>query len=309
MTKVLACSAVIPTRQRTASLRATLSSLAEQSAQPVEIVVVDASDDSSTEQLCRHGVPGLCSQIRWFKAGRRGAAVQRNEGVVRANQAAIAFFDDDIFFEPECVTKLWGVLESNPEIGGVNAMITNQKYSPPGRIMRQVFPVLAGRRLPTYAGKVVGPAINQLPDDRPGSTDVEAVEWLNTTCTMYRRDALPDPPFPQFFSGYSMLEDLTLSLRVRQGGWKLANARTARIFHDSQPGDHKMCHVDLSAMELVNRHFVMTRIMGRRQPADYIRLGVWESLQIAAAIPKGIRRTWHELRGKLRGIGQIAAKV
>jgi len=55
---------------------------------------------------------------------------------------------------------------------------------------------------------------------------------------MYRREAIPSPPFPEHFSGYSMMEDLTLSLVVGRK-WKLANARTARIYHDSQPGTHK----------------------------------------------------------------------
>ncbi len=55
------------------------------------------------------------------------------------------------------------------------------------------------------------------------------VEWLNTTCTLYRREALPDPPFLSHFTGYSLMEDLALSLTVGKR-WKLANARGLRIF-------------------------------------------------------------------------------
>ena len=112
-------------------------------------------------------------------------------------------------------------------------MIVNQKYHPPGVISRAVFTLLNGHRALNFAGRVLGPAVNLLPEDRDDLPEVVPVEWLNTTCTLYRREVLPSPPFDAVFRGYSMMEDLTLSLRVGKG-WRLANARTARIFHDSQ---------------------------------------------------------------------------
>lgn len=66
------------------------------------------------------------------------------------------------------------------------------------------------------------------------------------------------------------MEDVTLSLTVGKQ-WKLANARTARIFHDSQPGDHKSSPDVLASMSLVNRYYVMTEILGRRSSNDYIK--------------------------------------
>jgi GT2 family glycosyltransferase len=303
---VINLSAVIPTRHRTEPLRRTFESLARQSAQPAEIVIVDASDDASTQQLCAAGANGLRSRIRWYRAVRRGAAVQRNEGVARAEFETIGFFDDDILFEPECLTRLWAALESGPKMGGVNATITNENYAPPGRVTRLLYPLLAGRRFPTYAGRVIGPAVNFLPEDGSHLPQVVPSDWLNTTCTLYRRAALPTPPFPDHFTGYSMCEDLTLSLTVAGRGWKLGNARTARIYHDSQPGEHKRSHTHLAAMELVNRHFVMTRVLGRQGPGDYLRFGLWEAFQIAAAAPGGMRRVAAEVAGKVRGLFDLA---
>ncbi len=302
---VLPVSVVIPTRHRAEPLRRTFESLARQSAQPAEIVIVDASDDAATQKLCSDGTAGLVSRVGWYRAVRRGAALQRNEGVAAAAHDVIGFFDDDILFEPECVSRLWAALESDPALGGVNATITNQTYSPPGRLTRVLYPLLAGRQLRTYAGHVIGPAVNFLPEDRPHLPDVVPADWLNTTCTLYRRAALPAGPFPDHFTGYSMCEDLTLSLTVGRG-WKLANARTARIFHDSQPGDHKRSHAHLAAMELVNRHFVMTRVLGRRGPGDYLRFALWEAFQVAAAAPGGLRRVSAEFAGKLRGLFSLA---
>jgi hypothetical protein len=130
---------------------------------------------------------------------------------------------------------------------------------------------------------VLGPAVNLLPEDRDDLPEVVPVEWLNTTCTLYRREALPDPPFPPQFHGYSLMEDLALSLTVGKR-WPLANARTARIFHDSQPGTHKSDPAVLAEMQLVNRHYVMTKILGRNRVADYLKLILFELFSIASSL-------------------------
>ena len=123
-------------------------------------------------------------------------------------------------------------------------------------------------------------------------------------------DALPTPPFDAVFEGYSVMEDLTLSLRVGRG-WRLANARTARIYHDSQPGDHKSDVSAIAAMELVNRHYVMTEVLGRRRIADYFRLFVWEAFQLAvcAARRDSRARVVSMWQGKLRAVRQLRRRT
>src|SRR2546421_430614 len=244
MSFLLPVSAIVPTRNRAPVLSRMLESLAQQSAQPVEMIVVDASATDETEQLCKSPVPGLETQIVYYRAHIAGAIEQRNQAVSYASRDAILFLDDDILFEPECVVRLWEALQHDDSFGGVNAMITNQRYFPPGTISRTLFRLLHGRREESYAGKCIGPACNLLPEDRDDLPPVVEVEWLNTTCTLYRRKALPDPPFVTEQVGKQLhlpafpMEDLALSLRVRKN-WKLANARTAKIFHDSQSGVHK----------------------------------------------------------------------
>src|SRR5437762_10351673 len=118
-------------------------------------------------------------------------------------------------------------------------MIANQHSCSPGLASRTVLRLIHGKGESSYAGRVICPAVNLLPEDSDDLPEIVPVEWLNLGCTIYRRDALPSPPFDSFFRGYSLMEDVVLSLRVAERGWKLANVRTARIFHDSQPGVHK----------------------------------------------------------------------
>lgn len=307
---MLPISAVIATKDRAASLARTLDSLSAQGVLPAELIAVDGSVGDESRTVLENWGTKFAPQVavRWQRAERLGAAIQRNQGLAAVTQPFVWFMDDDILFEPECVDRLWRAMAADPQLGGVNAMITNQQYHPPGRVSRTVFTLLHGRRELSFAGRVIGPAVNLLPEDRDDLPEVVSVEWLNTTCTLYRRAALPTPVFDSVFTGYSMMEDLTLSMRVGRT-WRLANARTARIFHDSQPGTHKADISALAAMELVNRHYVMTQVLRRDRWRDFLRLGVWETFQFGVGLVRRQSRSgfWARLRGKGRALRQVWA--
>jgi glycosyltransferase involved in cell wall biosynthesis len=307
---IIPVAAVIATKDRAASLGRTLDSLAAQGVLPAEVIAVDGSVGDDSRRVLENWGAKFASQIavRWQRAEKLGAAIQRNQGIVAVTQPFVLFVDDDILFEPECVSRLWRAMAADPQLGGVNAMITNQQYHPPGRVSRALFTLLHGRREHSFAGLIIGPAVNLLPEDRSDLPEVVPVEWLNTTCTLYRREALPHPPFDSIFTGYSMMEDVTLSVRVGRT-WHLANARTARIFHDSQLGAHKADVSALAAMELVNRHYVMTQVLRRDQWRDFLRLFVWEAFQMAVGAARAdSRRKLPALwRGKWQAVKKICA--
>lgn len=307
---ILPISAIIPTRLRAGALGRTLESLAAQERQPAEIVVVDASEDDATREVCRIAAGRLEGRLKWLRSRTAGAATQRNVGVKRSGKPFVLFVDDDVFFEEDCLGRLFDALQQNRELGGVNSTIINQQYSPPGRFSRVVYGLLDGHGNDSHAGRVIGPAVNFLPEDRDGLPAVVPVEWLNTTCTLYRREALPSPPFPRIFRGYSMCEDLTLSLIVGRK-WSLANVREARIYHDSQPGSHKADAREMAAMELLNRHFVMTRVLGRRGWADYLKLALWEAFNMAAIVRQEehpMVALWDQFAGKAAATKQFITR-
>jgi GT2 family glycosyltransferase len=308
-TSLIPVSAIVATANRNEVLARTFNSLQAQGILPAELIIVDASQDDHTQEVTTVFAQQLGSRpcrVVWERAKEWGAAPQRNQGMVRATQPIIWFFDDDIVFEANCLARLWAAIQSDMNLGGVNAMIINQRYQPPGRISRFMFRLMAGRSELSYAGRVLGPAVNVLPEDRDDLSEVVPVQWLNTTCTLYRRDALPDPPFSLKFTGYSMMEDLSLSLIVGRA-WKLANARTARIYHDSQPGEHKTNPTVISHMEIVNRYYVMTEVLRKRRIQDYIKLALWQTFQMAnCAIQTRFGLIfWRMLYGKWLGLCDI----
>lgn len=310
MSKPLPISALVATRNRYLPLYRMLNSLALQSIQPIEMIVIDGSDDNETEKLCHDKIPNLDTTIIYHSALKIGAATQRNQAMQYATQNVIWLLDDDIIFEPNCVERMWKALKSDSSLGGVNAMITNQKYLPPGKISRQLFQILHGKFETSYAGKCIGPALNLLPEDNPNLPKIVPVEWLNSTCVMYRREALPNPLFPPVFTGYSLMEDVTISLTVGKK-WRLANARTARIFHDSQPGEHKNNLGVLAKMDLVNRHYVMTQVLERNSLQDYFKLAIFQLFNIAGFLASS--KKWQVLpsivMGKLSAVKEILVRV
>lgn len=302
----LPVTAVVATCNRPRAIRLTLDSLQQQQVVPAELIVVDASDDDGTrrcvEEFARR-TEGACA-VRWSSATTRGAAAQRNQGVQQATQPFIWFFDDDIVFERDCVSRLWRALEADATLGGISAMIVNQQYRRPGAISKCVFTLLDGRYRDTFAGRVIGPAVNLLPEDAEHLPDVVSTEWLNTTCTIYRREALPSPPFDAVFTGYSLMEDLALSLHVSRQ-WRLANARTARIIHevrDRVAGETE----GLAGMELENRHHIMTKVLRRTGTTDYLKLILWELFQVASMVSSGSASSlWASVRGKKNACHRI----
>jgi glycosyltransferase involved in cell wall biosynthesis len=304
--KLLSLTAIVPTANRAAVLRKTLESMAKQNCQPETILVVDASVDNGTEQLCAASLEGLVSRIQYLKAEQKGAAVQRSQALALVNTPAVFFFDDDVVFEPACVERLWNCLQSGDQVGGVNALVTNQHYHDPGKLTKFMYRLMNGKNLLSYAGKCIGPAWNLLPADKQELPEYNEVEWLYTTCTMYRVSALPTPLFSNRFQGYSMLEDLALSLTVAKK-YKLFNVRNARIFHDSQPGDHKSNKRALAKMELLNRHYIMTRILNRTRFSDYCKLLIFELFGIVVVLTNisGWKNLLPATVGKIQAVGNL----
>src|SRR5947209_5034325 len=99
MSELLPLSALVPTRNRKDSLGRMLHSLAQQSAQPIEMIVVDASVNGETEQLCHSSIPGLATKIIYHRAEKMGAAAQRSQAITYTSQETVIFLDDDITFE------------------------------------------------------------------------------------------------------------------------------------------------------------------------------------------------------------------
>jgi glycosyltransferase involved in cell wall biosynthesis len=108
---------VIPTRNRPERVRSALSSLAQQTSPPAEVIVVDASDDGL------YDAEALASQfqmlpVRWFST-TPSVCIQRNKGIEAAKSDWIFLCDDDIELPKDHFQHLADHIARNPGCGAV----------------------------------------------------------------------------------------------------------------------------------------------------------------------------------------------
>jgi GT2 family glycosyltransferase len=307
---MLSISAVIPTLNRGGSLAATLESLLAQSLLPQEIVVVDGSDASTRDRTRALLAPLLrdhSERLRVVAAVQIGAAAQRNQGVAATAGDLVLFLDDDMHMDRDCLERLAAPLTADAAIGGACGLIENHCYHPPGLFSRMLFAWLNGVQAPSYAGRCLGPAFTTLPEDGAHVPEIAAVDWMLTGCALYRRAALPIPPVPPRFTGASIAEDLALSLSVARS-WQLFSVRQARLRHEEPPKATSQCaEASLAEMEMMNRHFIMTQILGRsslRDYGQYLTVNLF-MLPLTLAQHDGLRLFPARLLGRVRALWKL----
>ena len=301
--EIIPLSVIIPTYNRCIILERTLLDILKQTKLPGEVIIIDASERDDSKLMCEKvsdSYLNVGSKLIYLKAKEKGAAKQRNFGVEKATNTIIGFCDDDIILQENCIGMLWTIINM-PECGGVNAVITNQKYHPIGIFSKMFYALITGKIFKDYSGKCIGPLICFLPDDKKNCPDFIEVEWLNTTCTLYKKKILPEPVFDIHFTGYSLMEDLCLSLRVRKK-YKLYNACNARIYHDSQPSQGKSNTLLISEMDLVNRYYILKKVLKRNWLKNLFQLSLQQLFSLLTT-----RKIFNldALKGKINGIRKI----
>ena len=109
-------SAVIPTRNRTVSLRNTLKSLLSQTRCPDEIIVIDASDVKDSLNRLQNELDG--HGIIWIDTSP-SVCLQRNTGIKKASGNWIFLCDDDIELKSDYLQTLELYVKNNKNCGAV----------------------------------------------------------------------------------------------------------------------------------------------------------------------------------------------
>ena len=287
------------TYRRPAPLRRLLESVAGQTEQPAEIIVVDGSPDDDTERMlegfaCRDGAVGL----RYLRAGAidRGLTRQRNIALAATATPLVAFFDDDVVLLPGALAALARVhREHHPAPAGVAAMIENELESPPAkwRLRRRlrVVPDLEPGRY-TRSGMSIPWSFLGL--DAP----VTRGDWLPGGATMWRTDAARSTGFDAALAGYGNGEDLEFSRRVAAHG-PLLMCPAARVLHLHASAGRPDAR-NLGYMTVLNTWRIHRRMQGR-SAGDVARFGYAHVLELLFLAAGTVRDHAPERRSYLRG--------
>jgi len=300
-------SAVIATANRAVHLAEAFSTFLSQSRLFDEIVIVDASSDDATKNLCTNWLSRL--PLVYIPCQIMSAAVQRDIGIKASNGDIVYFLDDDVLLEDHYVEEIARLFENDPEqaIGGVSGTIINQTYGKPGWITRQYLYFMAGEYSFSYAGRVIGPGINLLPEDE--GPDIKQVEWMPSGACAYLKTALNAVGgFGDFFKAYSMCEDVYLSTRVAQK-WKLMNTRKARLFHKDLGGKTHKNWREIGKMSVINRWMVVRDVLHKDTLLNKFKLGISLLYDWSSALRNVIRGREHFRTAIDRLLGQTTGYI
>ncbi len=109
MNPTVPVSVVIATRDAAAYLPAALQSVATQTPQPTEIVVIDGGSTDDSVAVATN-FPG----VRVIAQTGRGLGAARNEGIRACTQPLIAFCDADDQWPPGALAARYAALEADP---------------------------------------------------------------------------------------------------------------------------------------------------------------------------------------------------
>lgn len=132
-------SVVIPTHNRSATLRATILSLVEQDLDPAqyEIIVVDNKSTDDTPAIVKALQGNSRVAIRYFHEPRPGVHYARNTGAMQARADILYFTDDDMLAERPMLLALLRMFELDARVAiATGRVLPKWEAEPPEWILR-----------------------------------------------------------------------------------------------------------------------------------------------------------------------------
>lgn len=231
-----------------------LNSVNIQTLYPNEILVVDSSTNTETEEILNQN---FFENLLYFKVGSeyRGLTKQRNFGINNVASASeiVCFLDDDTVLEKDYFEKLLDSYNLFPEAFGVGGYIINENswefvgenYIPKIRefcfdgwkrkdgsrfVIRKKLSLDSNKKpglLPEFSH---GRSLSFLPP----SNSIYEVEQLMGGVSSFRKTVFENYKFSTYFEGYGLYEDSEFTLRLSNSG-KLYCNTSAKLshYHDS----------------------------------------------------------------------------
>jgi glycosyltransferase involved in cell wall biosynthesis len=209
-------SVIIPTYNRKEDLIEVLNSILCQSVLPLEVIIVDDSDNDQIFQAIIKIKPEFLQKntdLVYLKNsnGQKSITIARNIGMNAAIGDIILFLDDDVILDQEYTKKILDVFNKFPEAVGVQGFITNfpllfrSKYLNSlarifllGFIEKDQCRVLASTNL-TYPSEL---------------TAIRPCEWLSGANHAYKKESIKMFNFDEKLLKYAFKEDFDFSYRV-----------------------------------------------------------------------------------------------
>ena len=117
-------SVVIPTHNRSATLRQTVDSFVRQTypADRWELIIVDNASTDDTSTVIQE-IAARATNVRHLSETRRGAHHARNSGALAAKGVVLYFTDDDMLAEPDLIERIVDGFVDGSNVGSVTGRV------------------------------------------------------------------------------------------------------------------------------------------------------------------------------------------
>ncbi len=214
-------SIIISTLNRRKELEQLLTSVLRQSVLPKEIIIVDDSDNSKTQDLANR-MNGIFSSkrvaLRYVpNTICKSLAAARNVGVNQAGGAMILFLDDDMILESDFVEELLKVYKIYPNAIGVSGNVwcstSMQKENTLTKLMNSILRIFCLSHYERDKFTVLPSGQGAVPMPLTGIIRCQRLSGANM---MYKRFIFDHFKFDEKLIGWSWLEDVDFSFRVNE---------------------------------------------------------------------------------------------
>jgi len=220
-------SLVICTRNRPKDMGSLLGSVHTQSQLLDQLVIVDSSDENSTELLVNKFTQSAPYSVL-YQRSQPGLTFQRNLGIKAATSDILIFTDDDTVLESDFIEKLRAPY-ADPQVMGAGGNITTEQIHSYLQLgMRLLFCMshAYGKGVLQRSGL---PALQWISN----RSHVAETEILPGVCS-YRKQVFDEFKFDENLSGYGYMEDIDFSYRVSRKN-KLIYTPFAKLAHYHSP--------------------------------------------------------------------------
>jgi GT2 family glycosyltransferase len=271
--RIVLASVIIPTRNRGATLRAIVLSLATQTVGPrrFEIVIVDnASTDDTRHHVER--LRAVCpSALRYHRMDAdRGPAAARNAGARLAAGEALMFLDSDVEPDPGWIETAVDYLLANPRVGIVA-----------GKLLYASRPT----HINMFGGELsrIGLAWDANEGDLTASVQARVERlWAPSSALMVRRDLFEQiGPFDDSF--YFGFEDSDLGWRANLAGFGCVCLPDLIALHRSTPAGR-------TAGDAIVFHYTKNRVRSMLKNYSHGNLARYLSLYLLYSAAEMIAR-------------------
>ena len=198
-------SAVLCTKGREEKALKCLASLANQAQKPYEIIIIDSSDTDSLKKNAEK-ILGKIKLVYIYKKCSMTAA--RNIGIRGSSGNIVLFVDDDVVLEKNYIKNLANFYENNPEAGGAEGLITNDRDR-----------------------KIIDRLLNF--PHFPGRNEIMKVRILHGSNMSFRKGVFREYLFNENLRGYYADDDEFCSRVSRR--YVLFSVPSARCVHEHTP--------------------------------------------------------------------------